>query len=73
MLRSLTVVRVLGMMLMVFSATYALPLLASVIYQYGAFADFALAMVWSAATSDNRQRMSKPSPARTLLMHHPDI
>ena len=49
MLRSLTVVRVLGMMLMVFSATYALPLLASVIYQDGAFADFALAMVWTFA------------------------
>ena len=45
MLRSLTVVRVLGMMLMLFSITYILPIITSLIYQDGALVDFALAMV----------------------------
>ena len=44
MLRSLTVLRVLGMMLMVFSVTYILPIVTSLIYRDGELADFSLAM-----------------------------
>ena len=44
MLRSLTVVHTLGMMLVVFSATYILPIITSLIYQDGALLDFVLAM-----------------------------
>ena len=45
MLRSLTALRVLGMLLMVFSITYILPIVTSLIYRDGMLADFALAMV----------------------------
>ena len=45
MLRSLTVVRVLGMMLMLFSITYILPIFTSLIYRDGELVDFVLAMV----------------------------
>ncbi len=44
MLRSLTVVHTLGLMLIMFSATYILPIFTSLIYQDGALVDFVLAM-----------------------------
>ncbi len=47
MQRSLTVIHALGMMLMVFSAAYILPILTSLIYDDGTLIDFALAMVWT--------------------------
>ncbi len=47
MQRSLTVIHALGMMLMVFSAAYILPILTSLIYDDGTLMDFALAMVWT--------------------------
>ena len=50
MLRSLTVVRVLGMMLMLFSVTYILPIVTSLIYRDGELADFTLAMVMTFAS-----------------------
>ncbi|MBI5429297.1 MAG: TrkH family potassium uptake protein [Nitrosomonadales bacterium] len=46
--RALTVLHALGMMLVVFSISYVLPLLTSVVYQDGALIDFLLAMVWTA-------------------------
>ena len=49
MQRALTVVHVLGMMLVVFSVTYLVPLVASWIYDDGTLPDFLLAMVWTSA------------------------
>ena len=43
--RSLTVIHALGMMLILFSATYLLPILTSLIYQDGVLVDFVLAML----------------------------
>ncbi|MGV8934009.1 MAG: TrkH family potassium uptake protein [Gallionellaceae bacterium] len=45
MVRSLTVVHVLGMMLALFSVTYILPIITSIIYQDGTLLDFVLAMM----------------------------
>ena len=45
--RALTVIHALGLMLVVFSFTYLLPMLTSVIYADGTLIDFALAMVWT--------------------------
>lgn len=44
MQRSLTVIHALGMMLIMFSVTYILPICTSLIYQDGTLLDFALAM-----------------------------
>ena len=45
MYRSLTVIHTLGMMLALFSATYILPIITSLIYQDGTLIDFVLAMM----------------------------
>lgn len=45
--RTLTVIHALGLMLMVFSATYLLPIFASLIYDDGTMIDFLLAMEWT--------------------------
>lgn len=45
MSRSLTVFHTLGMLLIVFSATYVMPVIASLIYRDGALQEFLLAMV----------------------------
>lgn len=50
MLRALNVVHVLGLMLVVFSTTYLLPILAAWIYGDGTQIDFALAMAMTFAT-----------------------
>jgi len=50
MQRALTVVHVLGLMLVVFSAAYLMPMAASLIYADGTLIDFALAMVTTSAT-----------------------
>ncbi|MDE2310757.1 MAG: TrkH family potassium uptake protein [Betaproteobacteria bacterium] len=47
MQRTLTVVHALGLMLVVFSITYLLPIIASLVYNDGTLIDFALAMVWT--------------------------
>ncbi|MEO6975083.1 MAG: potassium transporter TrkG [Gallionella sp.] len=49
MQRALTVVHVLGLMLVVFSVTYLVPLVASWIYDDGTLPDFLMAMVWTSA------------------------
>ncbi len=49
MLRALSVVHVLGLMLVVFSVTYLLPIIASLIYHDGTLIDFALAMAMTFA------------------------
>jgi trk system potassium uptake protein TrkH len=49
MQRTLTVIHALGLMLVVFSATYLMPILASLIYDDGTLFDFLLAMVWTSA------------------------
>jgi trk system potassium uptake protein len=45
MYRSLTVIHALGMMLVLFSFTYILPIITSLIFQDGTLVDFALAML----------------------------
>jgi len=49
MQRALTVIHVLGLMLVVFSVTYLIPLVASLLYDDGTIFDFLLAMVWTMA------------------------
>lgn len=49
MQRTLSVIRALGLMLMVFSAAYTMPLAASLIYDDGTLIDFLLAMAWTSA------------------------
>jgi trk system potassium uptake protein len=49
MQRTLSVIRALGLMLIVFSAAYMMPLAASLIYDDGTLIDFLLALVWTAA------------------------
>jgi trk system potassium uptake protein TrkH len=48
MRRALTVIHALGLMLVVFSITYLLPVVASLVYDDGTLFDFLLAMVWTA-------------------------
>lgn len=50
MQRTLSVIRALGLMLMVFSASYVLPLATSWINHDGTLVEFLLAMVWTAST-----------------------
>lgn len=50
MLRTLTVVHALGLMLVVFSISYLMPILASLIYQDGTLIDFVQAMLLTFAT-----------------------
>jgi trk system potassium uptake protein TrkH len=47
MLRTLTVIHALGLMLIVFSASYLIPITASLLYSDGTTIDFLLAMVWT--------------------------
>lgn len=49
MQRALTVVHVLGLMMVVFSVAYLIPLAASSIYDDGTLSDFLMAMVWTSA------------------------
>ncbi len=48
--RALTVLNALGLMLVVFSISYVLPILTSLIYHDGTLVDFLLAMMWTAGT-----------------------
>jgi len=50
MRRALTVLHALGLMLVVFSVSYVLPVLTSIIYNDGALLDFLTAMLWTAGT-----------------------
>ena len=49
MQRTLTVIHALGLMLVVFSIAYLMPILTSLIYDDGTLIDFLLAMVWTSA------------------------
>ena len=50
MRRSLTVLHALGLMLVVFSITYVLPIVTSLIYHDDTLDEFLLAMLWTAGT-----------------------
>ncbi|MFZ2540603.1 MAG: potassium transporter TrkG [Gallionella sp.] len=50
MQRTLTVIHALGLMLVVFSIAYLIPITASLVYDDGTLIDFVLAMVWTAGT-----------------------
>lgn len=47
MLRALSVIHALGLLMVVFSATYLMPIFASLIYTDGTTFDFLLAMLWT--------------------------
>ena len=49
MQRALTVIHALSLMLVVFSITYLMPIVTSLVYDDGTMIDFALAMVWTCA------------------------
>lgn len=49
MQRALTVIHALGLMLVVFSIAYLMPILTSLVYDDGTLIDFLLAMVWTSA------------------------
>ena len=49
MQRTLTVIHALGLMLVVFSIAYLMPILTSLVYDDGTLIDFLLAMVWTSA------------------------
>ena len=48
MIRALTVLHALGLMLVVFSTSYLMPVLSSILYDDGTLYDFLLAMLWTA-------------------------
>jgi len=48
--RALTVIHALGLMLVVFSVAYLMPVVASLVYDDGTLIDFLLAMIWTAGT-----------------------
>jgi trk system potassium uptake protein TrkH len=50
MQRALTVFHALGLMLVVFSIAYLMPIIASLVYDDGTLIDFLFAMVWTAGT-----------------------
>ena len=50
MQRTLTVIHALGLMLMVFSIAYVMPIVAALIYDDGTLIDFLLTMLWTLAT-----------------------
>jgi trk system potassium uptake protein TrkH len=50
MQRALTVIHALGLMLVVFSIAYLVPIAASLVYDDGTLIDFLMAMVWTAGT-----------------------
>ena len=50
MQRTLTVIHALGLMLMVFSIAYVMPIVAALIYNDGTLIDFLLTMLWTLAT-----------------------
>ena len=69
MQRSLTVIRALGMMLIMFSVTYILPICTSLIYQDGTLIDFALAMVMTFAVGCLMWMLARHNKGELSIRH----
>lgn len=69
MQRAQAVIRALGLMLLVFSATYLMPILASLIYQDGTTIDFALAMATTFAAGCLMWLMTRNYKAELSVRH----
>ena len=69
MQRSLTVIHALGMMLVMFSITYILPICTSLIYQDGTLIDFALAMVMTFAVGCLMWMLTRHNKGELSIRH----
>ena len=69
MQRSLTVIHALGMMLIMFSVTYILPICTSLIYQDGTLIDFALAMVMTFAVGCLMWMLTRHNKGELSIRH----
>ena len=69
MQRSLTVIHALGMMLVMFSVTYILPIGTSLIYQDGTLIDFALAMVMTFAVGCLMWMLTRHNKGELSIRH----
>jgi trk system potassium uptake protein TrkH len=69
MQRSLTVIHALGMMLIMFSVTYILPICTSLIYQDGTLIDFALAMVMTFAVGCLMWMLARHNKGELSIRH----
>jgi trk system potassium uptake protein len=69
MQRALAVVHVLGLMLVVFSVTYLIPLAASLIYDDGTVFDFLLAIVWTSAIGFLMWLLTRPYKGELSIRH----
>lgn len=69
MQRSLTVIHALGMMLVMFSVTYILPICTSLIYQDGTLIDFALAMVMTFAVGCLMWMLTRHNKGELSIRH----
>jgi trk system potassium uptake protein TrkH len=69
MQRSLTVIHALGMMLVMFSVTYILPICTSLIYQDGTLIDFVLAMVMTFAVGCLMWMLTRHNKGELSIRH----
>ncbi|MDQ3267465.1 MAG: TrkH family potassium uptake protein [Pseudomonadota bacterium] len=69
MQRSLTVIHALGMMLVMFSVTYLLPICTSLIYQDGTLKDFVLAMVMTFAVGCLMWMLTRHNKGELSIRH----
>ena len=69
MQRSLTVIHALGMMLIMFSVTYILPICTSLIYHDGTLFDFALAMVMTFAVGCLMWMLTRHNKGELSIRH----
>ena len=69
MQRALTVIHALGLMLVVFSITYLMPIAASLVYKDGTLIDFALAMVWTAAIGTTMWLLTRRHKGELSIRH----
>jgi trk system potassium uptake protein TrkH len=69
MQRSLTVIHALGMMLVMFSVTYILPICTSLIYQDGTLIDFVLAMVMTFAVGCLMWMLTRHNKGEMSIRH----
>ena len=69
MLRALNVIRALGLMLMVFSVAYLMPIVTSIIYQDGTLIDFVLAMAITFTVGGAMWFMTRGHNAELSIRH----
>ena len=69
MYRSLTVIHALGLMLALFSLTYILPIITSIIYQDGVLVDFVLAMLMTFSAGALMWTLTRRYKAELSIRH----